>query len=1201
MAVDVGAAIAYLDLNTSGFKRGFTSAFSDLKTFGDKSKSTETRVAALGQSFTSAGSALTKGLTLPITAVGTAAVLTGNKFESAMSRVKAISGATATEFTALEKQAISLGASTAFSASEAALGMENLASAGFTASEIMAAMPGMMDMAASAGIDLGTASDIAASALRGFGLEASESGHVADVFAKAAADTNAGLTDMGEAMKYIAPVAHAMGMSIEETAAAVGVLSDAGIKGGQAGTTLRGALSRLVKPTEQMSAVVEELGLNFFDTEGNMISMGEIIGQLNEKTQGLTQEQKNFSFATLFGQEALSGMLVLADKGQSDFDALTQSLTDSDGAAQDMAATMRDNTNSSLEELGGSLESAAIAIQKALAPAIKGAADQLAEWANKFVALDKETQKNIISIVALVAAIGPALLIGGKVVTLASNIIKVTNGIKAAYQTAQLQLALYTAAQGVSVVTTGAEAAALTVKEIIVGLVTGKVTLAAAAQWLWNAAMAAFPIGLVVAGVALLTAGVIALIGWLNKETEEQKRLRESTEKVVDANKALLDSMNDTKQAYSDRLTSIEAEAGATQNLADKVFDLAEQENKSTDDKQKLKVMVDMLNQSMGEEILLYDEETGALSKTREQIEGVIAAKKEQIKAQAAQERAVEIAKEMAVAEEQLNSITRQRIELELAKADGVYDGNQGAKRYAEAERELTDAENELNTSVAELSESFDYQTQKVVESTTASEEAAAASQEAAATTAEAWVAANGEIMACEDDMIKKNEELQEAMNTYVGAVTDMFSKINEEAKGTAEEYLATLDNNYEASQRYTENLAILLERGLDEAIVQNWRDKGIESAGEVALWAQATDEEIAALNEKMARNFEQGTQDAAAVMRVGGADVVKGLIDGIAGEIASVQESGRQVADAVANSAKEQLGVHSPSTVFAEIGQNVDEGLAQGIESGAGSVLSAAEQLINDIVQKFSKLPEDTKKHLDDTANAVSSWSTDMQSKSTAGVVKMVSDTSTQFARLPAEVKQKSLDPTLKNVTAWSSEMQQRARAMATQLVNTIAAELRRLPSEFKTIFDQVLSYLSGLDSSFSDAGKNMMQKLLDSMKSGGNDIDAWFQDWSDGIRDMIDDIMSELAGAESAASSSDGGRSAGSHASGLDYVPYDGYRAILHEGEKVMTAQENREGKSGSGGDRTYIFNSPVAVTPAEARRQMIRAEQEMALGFE
>ena len=223
----------------------WTSAGDALEKFGNK-------VTNISGKIDNLGSTLTTSLTLPVLAIGTAAITTGNDFEAQMSRVQAIAGATKEELKLLTDQAIDLGAKTSFSATEAAAGMENLASAGFTTQEIMEAMPGLLDLAASSGAELATASEIAASAIRGFGLEANKSAHVADVFAEASARTNAQVEDMGEAMKYVAPVAKTVGINIEEAAAAIGIMSDAGIKGSQAGTTLRSGLTRIIKPTKQV-------------------------------------------------------------------------------------------------------------------------------------------------------------------------------------------------------------------------------------------------------------------------------------------------------------------------------------------------------------------------------------------------------------------------------------------------------------------------------------------------------------------------------------------------------------------------------------------------------------------------------------------------------------------------------------------------------------------------------------------------------------------------------------------------------------------------------------------------------------------------------------------------------------------------------------------------------------------------------------
>ena len=404
---------AYLKATDNNFVSTFKDAAKQVQNFQNNTNST---MSTVGQVATSTGKTLTKAVTVPIVGIGVAAAKVGGDFEAQMSRVKAISGATGSSFEELRQQAIDLGAKTAFSAKESAAGMENLASAGFDAKEIMEAMPGLLDLAAVSGGDVALASENAATALRGFNLDASQSGHVANVFARAAADTNAEVGDMGEAMKYIAPVANTMGLSLEETAAAIGIMSDAGVKGSQAGTTLRGALSRLAKPTKPMIEKMQELGVSFYDASGKMIPLKDQISVLKKSFTGLTQEQKNNALVTLYGQESLSGMVALVDKGPDALSKLTTSLQNSDGAADKMARTMQDNMNSSLEQMMGAFESAAIVIQKILAPAVKQVADAVSGLVDKFVSAPEPVQKMIVTIGLIVAAIGPLLLIVGKAI-----------------------------------------------------------------------------------------------------------------------------------------------------------------------------------------------------------------------------------------------------------------------------------------------------------------------------------------------------------------------------------------------------------------------------------------------------------------------------------------------------------------------------------------------------------------------------------------------------------------------------------------------------------------------------------------------------------------------------------------------------------------------------------------------------------------
>lgn len=404
---------ALLKATDSGFVKTFKDAQDAVKTFEKNSNSMTT---AVGKVMQGTGAAMTKYITTPLIGVGVAAAKVGGDFEAQMSRVKAISGATGDTFEQMKQQAIDLGAKTAFSAKESAAGMENLASAGFSAQEIMKAMPGLLDLAAVSGGDVALASENTATALRGFGLEASEAGHVADVFARAAADTNAEVGDMGEALKYVAPVANSMGISLEETAAAIGIMSDAGIKGSQAGTTLRGALSRLARPTKAMQDTMDNLGVSFYDADGKMKPLKTQVELLKKAFEGLTPEQQQNALVTLYGQESLSGMMALIDKGPDSLGKLTKSLKDSDGAADDMARTMQDNMNSSIEQMFGAFESAAIVIQKILAPSIRKVADAISGLVEKFVSAPESTQRLVVAIGAIAIAIGPVLYALGMMV-----------------------------------------------------------------------------------------------------------------------------------------------------------------------------------------------------------------------------------------------------------------------------------------------------------------------------------------------------------------------------------------------------------------------------------------------------------------------------------------------------------------------------------------------------------------------------------------------------------------------------------------------------------------------------------------------------------------------------------------------------------------------------------------------------------------
>lgn len=313
-------------------------------------------------------------IALSVAGVGLSAsdlVTTYNDFETGMSAVKSLSGATNEEFIQLKQTAKDLGATTAFSASEASEGMQYLAMAGWDTNEIIAAMPGLLDLAAAGATDLGTAADIVSDVMTAMGMEANEASRAADVFAKAATSSNTTVEMLGETMKYAAPIAHTFGMSLEEVSALAGMMANAGIKGSQAGTALRASLLRMSKPTTDMQKTMTKLGISFTDANGNMKKTGDIVRMLEKSFTGLSESQRLEAAQTLFGTEAASAWLGILDQGADTYESFAEQLNNAKGAADEMAKTRLDNLAGDLEEMGGALETAKLEIMDKLNPYLR--------------------------------------------------------------------------------------------------------------------------------------------------------------------------------------------------------------------------------------------------------------------------------------------------------------------------------------------------------------------------------------------------------------------------------------------------------------------------------------------------------------------------------------------------------------------------------------------------------------------------------------------------------------------------------------------------------------------------------------------------------------------------------------------------------------------------------------------------------------
>lgn len=404
-----------------------------------KISATGEKLQTVGSNIESAGKNLLP-VTGAVTALGTAAVKTAADFDTAMSQVAAVSGATGSDLDALRDKAREMGAKTKFSASEAAEAMNYMAMAGWKTTDMLGGIEGIMNLAAASGEDLATTSDIVTDALTAFGLSADDSGHFADVLAAASSNANTNVSMMGETFKYCAPIAGALGFSVEDTAEAIGLMANAGIKSSQAGTSLRTIMNNLTGEVKICGSSIGEVTIATTNADGSMRGLSDILADCRVAFSGLSESEKAAAAETLVGKNAMSGFLALMNAGEADINKLSGAIANCDGKSAEMAATMQDNLAGQLQILKSQLEELAISFGELLMPAIRtivGWIQQFVDWLN---GMDEGTKKVIMTVALLAAALGPVLIVIGKVIsavgtimTIVPKIAGVINVVKGAF------------------------------------------------------------------------------------------------------------------------------------------------------------------------------------------------------------------------------------------------------------------------------------------------------------------------------------------------------------------------------------------------------------------------------------------------------------------------------------------------------------------------------------------------------------------------------------------------------------------------------------------------------------------------------------------------------------------------------------------------------------------------------------------------
>lgn len=426
---NLGDVVAHLKLEMSEFTNSLNDAKAQLQ---DTSKSMES-LGKVRDTFTSVGKTLTASVTAPIMGLGAAAVKMTTDFNSSMAKVGALSGATGEELQKLRDKAKEMGATTMYSATEAADALGYMALAGWDANESTAALPGVLNLAAASGMDLAQASDLCTDYMSAFGMEAGEASRMADVLAKAQATSNTTTEMLGDAFKNCAVNANAFGLDVEQTTALLGKLADQGLKGSEAGTALNAMFRDMIQKAENGAIAIGNTKVAVTDANGNFKDMAEIVRDVQKATDGMSESERMAALMTTFTADSIKAMGILTNTGADAIDDFTDSLYNANGAAEEMADKMNDTLKGDLDELSSALEAAAITIGEKLEPALRNIVQWITKVVTWFRNLPGPVLTVIMTIAGLLAVIGPLLLVFGTVCGAIIKIQKALTLLKAAF------------------------------------------------------------------------------------------------------------------------------------------------------------------------------------------------------------------------------------------------------------------------------------------------------------------------------------------------------------------------------------------------------------------------------------------------------------------------------------------------------------------------------------------------------------------------------------------------------------------------------------------------------------------------------------------------------------------------------------------------------------------------------------------------
>lgn len=890
-------------------------------------------------------------------------VETGASFDSAMSQVGAISGASAEDMAKLSEKAQEMGSKTKFTATESAEALTYMAMAGWKTSDMLDGLEGIMNLAASSGEDLATTSDIVTDALTAMGYSAKDSGELADVMAAAASNSNTNVAMMGETFKYAAPVVGALGYTMEDTALAIGLMANAGIKGERAGTALRAMMTRMSAPTKDCADAMNALGISITDNDGNMKSLYDLIQDLRGAFSGLSEVQQTQYAKSLVGTEAMSGFLAVVNAAPADFDKLKKAVDNSTGSAERMANVMLNNVGGQMTLLKSKLEGVQLTIYRKLEPSIRKAIDSISKsvdgvnW-KKFGreagdALEKITKgftwllKNGKTVASVLAGVVSAMAFN-KVASFAMQISSMSLKLIDAVKTAG--------------------------------------SLSKAMEVL-NLTMNANPIILVASAVA----GLVVALTALKSKTDENA---EAQAEFEDALKTQTDSINQSKEAYDSmaetRQKAIDqgmTEMSYYQSLARELSGIVDENGKVKEGYEaRASFITGQLADALGVEMSYNDGVIEGYDNLKDSIDEVIQKKKAQIildaqetgYAQAISNQNEEVQK-LRDSEAQLQEIQSQRADLVAQKTQILQEiRNSASQEESEnLSREFGDIDKKIqkiDEQAASVQSAYDQQKETV--SKYAYDIAQYENNMALAHEGRYSEMTNVGWQYVQDFQSQGDAQLEQLQTQYDNTAThlELLKELKDQSNSDMydsqieadENQLAELQNQmaqYEATtQQGLDNVNIEWGSGLDMVMSQitgaNVQFKE-NSDGNMQAYINGVKEGQPKSKAEMAELVKQCMKEVADKkpgFKQGGEDLATGVGNGINKRSGWVFGVVSNFASSILSKLREGLKEHSPSRATNEMGRFLLQGLGIGIESEEGSLFRQVDQLGKDTLSRFDK-----------------------------------------------------------------------------------------------------------------------------------------------------------------------------------------------------------------------------------------------------